>query len=279
MPPDIYIIAKAPEYSEYFDGCDGAEDTDAHEVASIAQFLSAPVVHTDAAAPRAAIHLIMRGRSMQLRMPGFTHKPLAISIAPRHHTRGGREPLLTAIGTRARQVVDMTAGWGRDAVELARHGVSVVAYERHRLVFVLLRHALQTCDDPMVAARLTLVYGDSSQLLPTLEARPAVVYLDPMYSQPQSAARRTAAPRKSVALLRALLADDPSSPHATEVTAATHAMFARACECAIGRVVVKRPRRALPIAPHPVGAVHSKLLRFDIYAPVSGAPHPARHSL
>lgn len=168
-----------------------------------------------------------------------------------------RQPLARAAGiTRAGiEVFDATAGLGRDASVLAALGCRVTAVERHPVLFALLEDGLlraAAADDQRLRAwveRITAVCADARALL--ADARPEVVYLDPMFP----ARTKRALVKKEMQLFQALLGTDADT--ADLLTAARAA--------ATRRVVVKRPAHAPPLAPRPDHTVHGTRVRFDVY--------------
>ena len=160
----------------------------------------------------------------------------------------------------SRRIVDATAGLGRDAYILARLGARVTLLERSPVIFALLEDALgrasRQTPPPDWLARMRLIEGDAAAWLRACAAteQPEVVYLDPMY--PQRAKR--AAPAKEMQVLQALLGavDEADAPS-----------LLQAAQCAASdRVVVKRPRRAAPLAglsPH--YQIAGRSTRFDVY--------------
>ena len=196
--------------------------------------------------------LVLRGNALP-------KAPLRIDF-DRVRTHAGPDLLWKAVGGRARTVVDATAGWGADAVHLVRRGMTVTAVEANPVVAALLADAHDACRDAQLKAQLAIVYGDSIAYLRELESPPDVVYLDPMYP-PQS---KSAAAKKPLALLRMLAG--PAGDCGP--------LFEQAMSRATQRVVVKRPRRAQPLAPGRVGEVGGKLVRFDIYRPTYQPTHP-----
>lgn len=159
----------------------------------------------------------------------------------------------------SRQVVDATAGLGRDAHVLARLGAQVTLIERSPVIFALLEDALErAARRPQTLSwlgRMRLIEGDAAAWLRACapKARPAVVYLDPMY--PRQAKR--AAPGKEMQALQALLgaANDD-----------TDALLQAALGTASDRVVVKRPRHAEPLAGQwPHYQISGRSTRFDVY--------------
>ena len=216
-----------------------------------AERLGAPLVN-EANVGEFQIEVDADCRGLVLHCNALPNASLRIDFA-RVRANAGADPLLKAIGSRARTVVDATAGWATDAVHLARRGMDVTAVERNPIAAALLAHAHATCRDPELKARLTIIHDDSIAYLRALTTQPDVVYLDPMYP-PQS---KSAATKKPMALLRMLAgAADHSVP-----------LFEQAMCRALLRVVVKRPRRAPPIQPGRVGETVGKLVRFDIYQP------------
>lgn len=175
----------------------------------------------------------------------------------RHAPLTHRQPLVRALGRRTRIVVDATAGLGQDAARLAAAGYRVTAIERHAAVAALLRDGLRRAQrDPLLAhvlgERLTVLHGDARSLLPGLRPRPDAVYLDPMFPPKR---RASAAARKELRLLRALVGTDADAHELLEV----------GLRCA-PRVVVKRPDGALPLTPpNPAVNFAGKLVRYDVY--------------
>lgn len=189
-------------------------------------------------------------------------------LAHRRQFGGGRgQPLARAIGLKGGNnptVVDATAGMGRDAFVLASLGAGLTLLERSPILAALLADALQRAQhdaalDPAIAARMRLVQTNAIGWLQECEedARPEVVYLDPMYPHRS----KSALVKKEMRILRALVGDDDDAG----------ALLAAALRCAKKRVVVKRPKTAAPVIIddnqklRPAAAVASKNTRYDIY--------------
>ena len=183
-----------------------------------------------------------------------------------HRLRGigpRREDLARAVGLpapRRLQVVDATAGWGRDSAVLAALGCEVTMIERHPVVAALLEDGL--CRAAASAApevlqflpRLRLLAGDAAVLLAAaaLEA-PDVVLIDPMF--PGRA--KSAAVRKEMVLFQQLVGGDVDAAGLLEVALAV----------ARHRVVVKRPVGAPPLeGRQPDFSVQGRSTRFDVHA-------------
>jgi 16S rRNA (guanine1516-N2)-methyltransferase len=159
-------------------------------------------------------------------------------------------------GCRDLHVIDATAGLGRDAFLLASMGARVTLIERSPQVHALLAEALDAAraESPEIAAivdRMTLLHGDASALLPTLQAD--VVSIDPMHP----ARTKTALVKQEMRLLRDLVGADPDVGELMQA-----ALAARA-----GRVVLKWPLRAEPLAGirKPSYQLPGKTVRYDVF--------------
>lgn len=172
-----------------------------------------------------------------------------------------REPLARAAGARRGErptVLDATAGLGQDAAILAMIGCPVTLVERSPVLGALLEDGLERArHDPRtqdMAERMSLVSAESVDYLTTLAAtqRPDVVYLDPMYPH-----RRTGGKSgKTMQHLQTLLGPP----------AEADPLLAPALTAARRRVVVKRQRRAPPLAQStPDLTIGGSSTRFDVY--------------
>ena len=192
-------------------------------------------------------------------------------LAHRREFGGGRgQPLARAIGLKHGAnptVVDATAGLGRDAFVLANLGAQVTMIERSSILATLLTDGLHrltnSTDGPDIAnIQLQLIQANASEWLQqqaqNTDGRPNVVYLDPMYPHRS----KSALVKKEMRALRALVGDDEDSA----------LLLQAARQCALKRVVVKRPKGApLLDDTKPSGDVHSKNTRYDIF-PVITTP-------
>jgi 16S rRNA (guanine1516-N2)-methyltransferase len=151
--------------------------------------------------------------------------------------------------------VDATAGLGRDAFLLASLGAQVTLIERSPHVHARLAAGLEAAAaDPATAevvGRMTLLHGDARELLPTLS--PDVVTVDPMHPERTS----SALVKKDMRLLRELVGTDPDQLE----------LMQAALVCARKRVVLKWPRKALPMQGlrAPSHQIVGKTLRYDVF--------------
>lgn len=182
------------------------------------------------------------------------------AVDHRRRFGGGRgQALPRAIGMKAGKspdVVDATAGLGRDAFLMASLGARVTMIERSPDIHHLLAQALtkaQTAggDIGEIAARMDLLAGDARDLLPGL--CPDVVLVDPMHPP----RRNSALVKKELRLIRAIVGNDPDA----------HELMHVALESARNRVVLKWPRKAepMPNLPGPSHQILGKSTRYDVF--------------
>jgi 16S rRNA (guanine1516-N2)-methyltransferase len=179
----------------------------------------------------------------------------------RLHGGGKKESIARAIGLKGKdglQVLDATAGLGRDAFVLASLGCSVDMIERSPVVAALLqdgldRAALDQELSSWLPARMSLYHGVATELLNNWQnVRPDVVYLDPMFPH----RKKSAAVKKEMRLFQQLLGPDEDADQLLEPALAL----------AKKRVVVKRPSGAPFLADKkPQIEMLGKANRFDVY--------------
>ena len=175
--------------------------------------------------------------------------------------RLGRELLVKAVrvrGVEGIRVFDATAGLGEDSLLLAAAGFSVTMCEGDSVIAALLADGLRrAADDPElsgVVERMSLVEGDSIEILPSLTEAPDVVYLDPMFP----ARTKSAAVKKKFQLLHRL-----ESPCADEASLMDAALAAHP-----RKIVVKRPIKAPVLAGvRPSHSISGKAVRYDVIVP------------
>jgi len=187
------------------------------------------------------------------------------AMAHRRKFGGGRgEAVAKAVGIKSGylpDVVDATAGLGRDAFVLASVGCRVRMLERNPVVAALLDDGLQRgYQDAEIGGwlreRLTLLHASSLTALTDITPQPDVVYLDPMYPHKQ----KSALVKKEMRVFQTLVGADEDADGLLEP----------ARLLAKKRVVVKRPDYAPPLAEVVTqSAVTTKSHRFDIYPPLT----------
>ncbi|MGS2722974.1 class I SAM-dependent methyltransferase [Porticoccus sp. GXU_MW_L64] len=186
------------------------------------------------------------------------------AAAHRRQYGGGRkQDISRAIGLDKRpelQVLDMTAGLGRDAFVLATLGARVTLLERNPIVHALLadglQRASQAADQELrnIVARMELLRQDALLAeMPVLATQADVVYLDPMFPGRQKSAKV----KKDMQAFHALVGDDGDADQ----------LLPMAIEVARYRVVVKRPAKAPYLNDCKPGySLSGKSTRYDIYS-------------
>jgi 16S rRNA (guanine1516-N2)-methyltransferase len=179
----------------------------------------------------------------------------------RLHGGGKKEAIARAIGLKGQdslQVLDATAGLGRDAFVLASLGCMVDMIERSPVVVALLQDGLDRAEVDLtlaswLPARMHLYHGVAKDLLNNWQGtRPDVVYLDPMFPH----RKKNAAVKKEMRLFQQLLGPDEDADLLLEPALAL----------AKKRVVVKRPSGAPFLAgKKPQIEMLGKANRFDVY--------------
>lgn len=154
------------------------------------------------------------------------------------------------------EIVDATAGLGRDAFLLASLGAKVTLIERSKKMHDLLedgltRAAAEGGRFAETMSRMTLLHGDSCLLLP--ELKPQVVLVDPMHP-PRG---NTALVKKEMRLVREIVGTDPDAEKLMQI----------ALESAQNRVVLKWPLRAEPMSGlrKPSHQILGKTTRYDVF--------------
>ncbi|UXY16883.1 class I SAM-dependent methyltransferase [Chitiniphilus purpureus] len=173
------------------------------------------------------------------------------------------QPVARAVGLKpghAPSVLDATAGLARDAFVLATLGCEVTLLERSPVACALvddgLARAARAEQTAGIAARMRLIQADALQWLCDTQAQWAVLYLDPMFPEPDKRAKS----KKEMAAFQALIGGDADADGLLEP----------ARLLATRRVVVKRPRHAPWLAgQEPAYCYEGDSTRFDVYLPRS----------
>ena len=175
---------------------------------------------------------------------------------------GQSEPLLRAVGSsksRPLNIVDATGGLGHDGFLLAASGATVTVIERSPVMFAELERALndarQNDDLAEIAARMTVLLGDSREVLRDINAD--VFYVDPMHPE----RKKSALVKEPMRLLREVVGDDPDSAELIQI----------ALRHSPGRVAIKWPSKAaLPDGiPEPSYELRTRTTRYCVF--IAGA--------
>lgn len=191
------------------------------------------------------------------------------SIASKQRSKMSKSELVSkAMGSKTSNVIDMTAGLGRDSFILASSGFNVYLLERNPVIFYLLHDAIDRLriTDPILAGRMNLVEKDSKELLSAedlgivlKEAETVAVYLDPMYEG--NVVGKRSSVKKETAMLHRIVNSSPDDDVDN-----SKLLFDAAKRLSNSRIIVKRSVRADALAntiPHEV--LEGSTQRFDIY--------------
>lgn len=183
------------------------------------------------------------------------------------HMNKAQEPLLRALGwksTEQKQVLDMTAGLGRDACLLFFAGFNVTMFERNPVLQILLQNALNALPSGDFSQSFDLEKEDSITFLNkkiesfSTENFADAIYMDPMYPE----RKKSALVKKELRIIRNLVGADMDS----------EALLSLAIKSGVPRVVVKRPKGSEFVADlKPNHSVESPNTRFDVYLSINGA--------
>ena len=180
---------------------------------------------------------------------------------------GGKGQMIAkAVGIKAGvypNILDATAGLGKDSFVLASLGSQVTLLERSPIAYCLLENGLNRArdfaqeNDPellTVINRMQLIQQSSHDYLASLKTEnlPDVIYLDPMFPERE----KSAEVKKEMAAFHSLVGKDEDADLLLPLALA-HVNY---------RVVVKRPRKA-PFLNNqtPSFQLDGKSSRFDIY--------------
>ena len=155
-------------------------------------------------------------------------------------------------------VADATAGLGEDSFLLAAAGCRVLLFEYDPVIADLLADALERANrDPEtaeIAARMTLIRGDSIPALPKLDPAPDAILLDPMFPE----RTKSALVKKKFQLLHQLERPCDNEAALLDAALAAHPK----------RIVVKRPAKGPYLAGvKPSFSLTGSAVRFDCIVP------------
>ena len=196
------------------------------------------------------------------------------SLQHRLRTSGKRQGIGKAVGldklppAASLQVLDATAGLGRDALVLAHLGCRVQLLERSAVLHAMLEAGLRQAEVaqqtaaaagvPTLAAlrRLTLQHAEARDCFAAIalgqQPQPDVIYLDPMFP-PRSGSAKA---KKDITALHGLLGSESDLA----------GLLRAALPCARYRVVLKRPEARLDDGlPTPTLWLQSKATCFAVY--------------
>jgi len=147
-------------------------------------------------------------------------------------------------------ILDVTAGWGRDAALLAQYGAKLILLERQPIMAALLADGLRRLVPHTLD--ISCFHQDAQIYLQDLSPQhyPDVIYIDPMHP----ARLKTALVKKDMQALQQLFGPDIDAQELL-----TLSLFKSK-----KRVVLKWPQR-LPSLRQPQMSIEGKTVRFDIW--------------
>lgn len=167
-----------------------------------------------------------------------------------------KEPLAKALRLKDKKkpfIWDISCGTGKDSILLLSFGMKVKAFERSKIIGVLLLDALRRVQDPylvdVLEEHFSLEIADP-RYFPE-EQKPDIIYFDPMYPEK----KKTSLPRKEMRVLRKLVGNDDDAKD----------VFLWARGKALKKVIVKRPIHAPAIIENPLHSFKGKSTRYDMW--------------
>jgi 16S rRNA (guanine1516-N2)-methyltransferase len=172
---------------------------------------------------------------------------------------GIKQNLAKAVGIKSGirpDIIDATAGLGRDSFILASMGSHITLIERSQIMHDLLADGMSKASREggklsEVIARMTLIHGDAIEILP--QTSTDVIYIDPMHPPRQ----KSALVKTEMRQIRAIVGEDLDQPELIKT--------ALGANCR--RVALKWPAKSplpdgLPECSH---QLVGKSVRFDIF--------------
>ena len=173
--------------------------------------------------------------------------------------KGRGQNLAKAVGMKSnknRNIIDATAGLGYDSFILASLGANITLIERSEQIYKLLQDGISEGmlyggEISKVIGRMSLIYGDSKNILPQLS--PEVILIDTMYKD----RKKSALVKNDMRLVREIVGTDSDYTELIEV----------ALKFALNRVVIKQPRYAEPLKEIKACShqILGKTIRYDVH--------------
>lgn len=155
--------------------------------------------------------------------------------------------------------IDATAGMGEDSIILAAAGYNVTMFEKDPVVAALLKDALRRAKKHPVlgeiVARMTLIDGDSAELMP--KRNPVdIIYLDPMFPE----RKKSGLINKKLQLIQHLERPCTDEKELLSAAIAAHPK----------KIVIKRPQKGENLAGvKPDYSIMGKAIRYDVIQPTT----------
>lgn len=154
-------------------------------------------------------------------------------------------------------ILDATAGLGRDAILMANAGYNVTMIEKNPALAIILNYVIKYKIIPRTD-NLSLVHMDSTKYLrQNFVVLPNIIYMDPMF-QDNSKAKS----KKDMQLIDMLLNADIDNVYTDNIE-----LFELAHKIVLNKVIVKRDNKQkyLVAKPLPSYSKLGKTVRYDVY--------------
>ncbi len=179
-----------------------------------------------------------------------------------HRLTGGRlqHEMLSHIARTKKEnptAIDATAGMGTDSIIFAACGYDVTMFEQNPVIAALLKDAMQRArkhpELSEIVSRMTLIEGDSIELMPKIPFSPDIIYLDPMFPE----RRKSGLINKKLQLIQKL--EHPCYEG--------EALLNAAISLNPEKIIIKRPLKGENLAGKtPSYTIKGKAIRYDCLA-------------
>lgn len=209
----------------------------------------------DANTPQLILHLLLDGQHDILKFD-LAQGEVALRASK---VSKSNEVIAKAIGCKSYyrpNVLDATAGMGRDSLMMAMLGCNIIMQERNFAIYQLLKNALTRLKNSgdfktEIVARLNLQKLNSISHMENLNDID-VIYLDPMFPT----RKKSALVKKEMRLFKLLAGEDEDADQ----------LLLNSLASKTKRVVVKRPKGAPILAgKKPSHEIVAKKFRYDVY--------------
>lgn len=200
------------------------------------------------------LHVIANVAKQLLRL----HIDITAFVTQQKTYPAAKQPGLNqAIGKHSKTVLDLSAGWGQDALLLTSQGYQLSMVERIPLMVVLLSEAMQRLQKSEWVSKHAIhvpeiVLANSFDYVSHQNITADCIYFDPMFPPKR---KKSAATNKYMQFLHSIAGQDNDAGQVLEACLNTNAK----------RVVVKRPHYAMPLVDKPDIQFDSKLVHYDVY--------------
>lgn len=155
------------------------------------------------------------------------------------------------------RAIDATAGMGEDSLLIAACGYEVTMFEQNPVIAALLKDTmLRAKKHPVlseIVSRMTLIEGNSIELMPKISFTPDIIYLDPMFPKRQ----KSGLINKKLQLIQKL--EQPCFEG--------EALLNAAIALNPGKIIIKRPLKGENLAGRtPSYTIKGKAIRYDCLA-------------